>query len=106
TTPTEVYRLRPLNKAKTSWKHTTIHRLDPLKQQTPEAGVVFGPDGALYGSTAKSGKHNAGTIFRLTGSGDQQWAYEKLYDFENQKSNGPDGSSGPAGELLIDPKTN
>jgi uncharacterized repeat protein (TIGR03803 family) len=105
TTPTEVYRLRPLDKTKTRWRHTTIHALNPVKQQTPEAGVVFGPDGALYGSTAKGGRHNSGIVFRLTGSGDQEWSYEVLHEFESAKSNGPGGSEGPHAEFLIDPAT-
>jgi len=41
----------------------------------------------------------------LTGSGDQEWGYEKLWDFKNTRSDGPGGSAGPFAELLIDPKT-
>jgi len=32
----------------------------------PNAGVVFGADGALYGTTINDGAHGAGTLFRLT----------------------------------------
>jgi uncharacterized repeat protein (TIGR03803 family) len=32
----------------------------------PNAGVVFGADGALYGTTVNDGPHGAGTLFRLT----------------------------------------
>jgi uncharacterized repeat protein (TIGR03803 family) len=100
---TEVFRLRPLDAGKTSWKHTTLYKFKSLSGQRPEAGVVFGLDGALYGTTIQGGKQNAGTLFRLTGSGDTQWSYELLYAFEASKKNGD--QAGPAGELLVDPKT-
>jgi uncharacterized repeat protein (TIGR03803 family) len=35
----------------------------------PTSGVVFGPDGNLYGTTQSGGSHGAGVVFRLTLSG-------------------------------------
>jgi uncharacterized repeat protein (TIGR03803 family) len=32
----------------------------------PNAGVIFGADGALYGTTVEGGPYGAGTLFRLT----------------------------------------
>jgi uncharacterized repeat protein (TIGR03803 family) len=35
----------------------------------PQAGVIFGRDGNLYGTTYQGGTHNLGTVFQLTPSG-------------------------------------
>ena len=35
----------------------------------PSAGLIQGPDGALYGTTAHGEEHDAGTIFRLSWPG-------------------------------------
>jgi uncharacterized repeat protein (TIGR03803 family) len=105
TAATEVFRLRPLNKTKTKWKHSTLHHFKPLSQQSPDAGVVFGTDGALYGNTSQGGKRNCGTVFRLSGDGDKEWAYELLYEFAPSGRFGCE-NGGPQGELLIDPNTN
>ena len=32
---------------------------------SPNAGVIMGPDGALYGATSYGGAHGYGTVFRL-----------------------------------------
>ena len=101
TATTEVFSLRPTNKSKTAWKHTTLHHFKPTSGQAPYAGVVFGLDGALYGSTPQGGQHKAGTIFRL--SGGDNTSYDLLYSFEASKQNGD--QAGPFANLLIDPKT-
>jgi uncharacterized repeat protein (TIGR03803 family) len=106
TASTEVFRLRPFNRAKTKWKHTTLHHFKPLSQQRPDAGVVFGSDGALYGNTSAGGKDNCGTVFRLSGDGDKEWAYELLYQFKPASRQFGCDNGGPEGELLIDPNTN
>lgn len=95
-----VFRLRPLDRAKTKWKYATIHRFrDPKTGTTPNAGVVFGPDGALYGATIGGGKKGAGVVFRLTGSGDKPWTKTIIHEFTGDNPN-----SGPEGELLLDAK--
>ena len=92
-----VFRLRPLNAAKTLWKYAVIHRFNERRTgSTPGAGVVFGPDGALYGSTTSGGTYGAGTVFRLVGSGDGPWSKTTIYQFR-----GPNTNSGPAGELIF-----
>ena len=60
---------------------TTLHDFGSRDDGvSPEAGLVFGTDGNLYGTTASGGYNNSGTVFRLatTGSG-----YTVLYDFGN-----------------------
>jgi uncharacterized repeat protein (TIGR03803 family) len=39
--------------------------LDGDDGELPNAGVIFGPDGALYGTASGGGAHNFGTIFRV-----------------------------------------
>jgi len=91
----EVFRLRPLNRAKTTWKYAIIHRFNTQNTgTTPEAGVTFGPDGALYGTTSGGGTHGAGTIFKLTGSGDGPWSFKPLRSLAGASG------SGPSAELL------
>lgn len=47
-------------------QHTVIHSFDGADGFGPMAGVVEGPDGALYGTTrGQSGSENLGTVFRL-----------------------------------------
>ena len=63
----------------------------------PEGGVVFGPDGNLYGTTSEDG-HNeygcCGAVFQLVSSGGA-WAENTLYDF----TDGSDGSVPYAGVI-------
>jgi len=50
-----------------------LHVFDQARRDSgagPNAGVVFGADGALYGTTVNDGPHGAGTLFRLTLAGD------------------------------------
>ena len=42
----------------------------PGKGATPDARLVFGPDGNLYGTTRAGGASNRGTVFRLTPVGE------------------------------------
>ena len=55
----------------------------------PEAGLVQGQDGILYGTTENGGDANAGIVFRITTNGN----YATLYSF----SGGSDGSDPIAG---------
>ncbi|HLV78845.1 MAG TPA: choice-of-anchor tandem repeat GloVer-containing protein, partial [Chthonomonadaceae bacterium] len=58
----------------------------------PRAGVIQGPDGALYGTTPVGGAANSGTVYRVTLSG----TATVLYAF----SGGTDGAAPQAGLLL------
>jgi uncharacterized repeat protein (TIGR03803 family) len=47
----------------------TLYRFEGTNGLSPKAGLTFGSDGALYGSTAAGGVANAGTVFRITRTG-------------------------------------
>ena len=51
---------------------------------TPNAPLIQGKDGALYGTTGNGGAHGAGTVFRLTLAG----VYTTLYSFGASPTDG------------------
>lgn len=63
----------------------------------PNAGVVFGPDGNLYGVTAYGGDYGHGTVFQLSHDQGGAWRETVLYSF----TGGDDGSM-PSGGLTFD----
>jgi uncharacterized repeat protein (TIGR03803 family) len=73
----------------------------------PYAGVVFGPDGSLYGTTTAGGAHGQGTVFNLKPSPHfspnifAPWIETVLYSFQG----GVDGSQ-PYGSVTFDPAGN
>ena len=90
-----VFKLRPLNAGKTQWAFTYIYRFQNTQDGAqPVGGVIFGKDGAVYGTTSRGGKNGGGTVFRLTGSGNSDWKKTTLHSFEA-------GFSGPQGELAF-----
>jgi len=64
----------------------------------PQGEMIFGEDGAIYGTQFGGGKYNQGVIFRITKAG----AYTVLYDFKgvNQPGNSTDGAD-PEGRLTL-----
>jgi len=54
----------------------------------PEAGVTFGPEGDLYGTTYGGGAANYGTVFHLTRNSDGKWKESILYTFSNKTDGG------------------
>jgi uncharacterized repeat protein (TIGR03803 family) len=64
----------------------------------PNSGVLFGPDGNLYGTTSRGGFSGGGTAFQLTPNPDGTWTEHVIWEFNgNQAGNG----SGP-GPLTVD----
>jgi uncharacterized repeat protein (TIGR03803 family) len=63
----------------------------------PQAGLIFGPKGVIYGTTSGGGAFGGGTVFQLTppGTGQPHWTKTILHSFKG----GSDGSS-PVGSLL------
>jgi uncharacterized repeat protein (TIGR03803 family) len=75
----------------------------------PQARVVFGPDGSLYGTTSgHTAEHDAGTVFNLKPpatfcpSVSCPWTKTTLYSFSDQFVDG----STPSGDLIFDRQGN
>ena len=68
---------------------TTLHGFSGPDGLNPQGGVVFGIDGALYGTTFNSNGKHLGTVFRLDpGTG----ALTTLHEFSTIDGAGPNGS--------------
>jgi uncharacterized repeat protein (TIGR03803 family) len=77
------------------WKHTTLVTFDIANGSQPTAGLIFDPDGNLYGN-ANDGRFGIGIVFRLSQQANGSWKRTTLLTF-----NGENGSE-PAGGLLLD----
>lgn len=69
---------------------TTLYAFESGKGRPmlPYTGVVQAPDGALYGTTMRGGAQDAGTVFRLTLSGE----LTVLHEFAGRDGQNPEGS--------------
>ncbi|HEY1731635.1 MAG TPA: choice-of-anchor tandem repeat GloVer-containing protein, partial [Terriglobales bacterium] len=98
-----------LSHTQSGWRYTLLYTfLGGSDGAVPYAGVVFGPDGALYGTTYSGGGSGCGgvgcgTVFRLTAptavckTTRCPWLETTLYRFS-----GPDGALPGFGNLLFD----
>lgn len=70
--------------------YTTVYSFtsDTQGGYHPYAGLVQGPDGALYGTTLQGGSTKSGTVFRLTLDG----SYTQLFSFTGANGSNPEGS--------------
>jgi uncharacterized repeat protein (TIGR03803 family) len=87
------------------WVLTTLYRFRAYDGDGPASRVIFGPDGALYGTTS-IGANGYGTVYRLQRpascpSGNCPWSETTLYAFQN----GSDGRD-PSGDLMFDRQGN
>ena len=79
-----VYELQPSGN---SWVQTIIHRFLGPDGISPHNGVVFGPNGGLYGTTEGS-LGGAGTVFELTYIPGVGWQHKLLYEFTTNDAGG------------------
>jgi uncharacterized repeat protein (TIGR03803 family) len=97
-----------LSKASGTWTETVIHTFDRNGPEghNPSAGMIFSPNGSLYGTTSYGGMvtegHGIGfgTVFELTPSADG-WTETILLDF-----NGGDQGGQPYTGLTVDSSGN
>jgi uncharacterized repeat protein (TIGR03803 family) len=101
-----VFKLTPPVAPATAWTQTVLYSFAGAPDgATPYAGPIFGPDGALYGSTIAGGSGGGyGAAFKLTPPGascmptsPNLWCETILSSFQGV----PDGAE-PSGELAID----
>jgi uncharacterized repeat protein (TIGR03803 family) len=60
-----VFMLSPPPQGQTSWTQAVLHLFAgaPADGARPDAGLTPGPNGHLYGTTMRGGRHNRGTVF-------------------------------------------
>jgi len=99
-----------LSHAGSGWVLTTLHSFQgaPNDGAYPESGVVFGPDGALYGTTFRGGQitynDGEGTVYRLSPpptachSVSCPWEESVIHSF----GSGDDGTFPQYGNLVFD----
>jgi len=98
-----VFRLSP---AGSGWVLTPLYSFQgpPNDGEIPYSGVVFGPDGSLYGTTEDGGQYGRGTVYRLRPSPAVchsvvcPWEETVLHSF----GSGDDGEFPGYGNLVFD----
>jgi uncharacterized repeat protein (TIGR03803 family) len=92
-----------------NWLYTPIYQFRGFPDaEAPQSRVIFGPDGALYGTTLEGGDVNMGTVYRLAPqptfcrSALCSWNETILHSFQGA----PDGANPGTGDLLFDPSGN
>jgi uncharacterized repeat protein (TIGR03803 family) len=94
-----VYSLTPPASPGGAWTETVLHNFAGRSDgANPQAGVVIGKDGLLYGTTFLGGTSNLGTVFSLTPptSPGGAWTETVLYSF----TGGNDGADLSAGAVI------
>jgi len=81
-----------------SWTETVLYSYAGGSEPSNlRAGVIFGADGGLYGTSLSGGDGPSGTVYKLTPNSDGSWTESVLYSF----TGGNDGG-GPVGGLVFD----
>jgi uncharacterized repeat protein (TIGR03803 family) len=95
-----VFSLSPPASPGGAWTKKVLHRFagGPTDGANPNAGIVIGRDGVLYGTTVAGGTSGAGTVFSITppATAGGTWAEAVLYNFTGES----DGLS-PFGGMVI-----
>lgn len=79
-----VFELSPPSQPGGAWTPTVLYAFafNGVGGSTPYGGVVFGPKGALFGTTQSGGADGFGTIFRLRSQTGGSWSENVLHNFE------------------------
>jgi len=89
-----VFQVTPAGAETTLYNFCSIGGSACTDGSNPQASLVAGSDGNLYGTTYNGGAHGAGTVFKISTSG----ALTTLYSF-GSKANNVDGAN-PFGALV------
>jgi uncharacterized repeat protein (TIGR03803 family) len=90
------------------WTLSPLYLFNGEDGEFPGARVVFGPDGALYGTTASGGTSSSGTVFRLQPPSSFcptvscSWIETVLHTFTDH----PDGAGPGNGDVVFDSSGN
>ncbi len=86
-----VFELTPPAVAGGPWKETVLHSFSGPDGNSPQATLIRGSDGSLYGTTVKGGGsgcggNGCGTVFKLTPPtvAGEAWTFELLYTFSGE----------------------
>jgi uncharacterized repeat protein (TIGR03803 family) len=82
-----VYQLVPNGNG--TWVESVIHRFNGNDGAAPYTAVIFDARGNLYGTTARRGTGNNGSVFELSRGG---WTETVLHSFTGQDGAEPDGA--------------
>jgi uncharacterized repeat protein (TIGR03803 family) len=91
--------LKPPSQKGGAWTEKMLYRFSVQDGAAPAAGVVFGGNGDLYGTTEGGGTNGSGVVFELAAptGGRGSWKEAVLYRFND----GNDGAN-PAAGLVFD----
>ena len=90
-----VYELMPPVPPSNTWTESVIWNFTGPDGEYPQNGVIFDPNGDLFGTARWGGQYGFGTVFKLTPSGNT-WTETNAYDFQG----GADGRYPIAGLML------
>ena len=98
-----VFKLTPPVAKGGTWTEGVLHRFDGQDGATPDAGVIFGGNGDLYGTAYAGATSGNGAVFSLAApkGGSGPWKETVLCRF----SDGNDGAN-PEGALIFDASGN
>lgn len=98
-----IYRL---TKKREGWVYTDIHDFSKPGDWSPSSTLLSAPDGSLYGTTARGGSSDVGSLFQLK-QVDGVWKRAVLYSFISPFGMPGGGESPgyyPEGDLAVDGK--
>ena len=70
-----------------TWTETVLHSFTGTDGQNPDAPLLIGPNGHLFGTTASGGANGFGVVFQAA-SVDGTWQTTDLYSFTNANGDG------------------
>src|ERR1700728_3415081 len=97
-----VYQLAP--GAGGTWTPTVLYSFNPINKPGdgagPQASLVLGGSGVLYGTTTYGGSSDDGTVFSLSPGGGGTWTETVLHSFTGSATGGTDGAEPEAGLVM------